>query len=275
VRNLTITGGSITASSSRYGAGIGAGIAESESSCANIGDLTILGGHVTATSESGAAIGGGYTRSGSANVTRLRISNAVVEAGASSIGGGSGSHSTVSDLVIFDSNLSVSNFSGIQSLTFGDRVSLDCVGTDVCLETRPSIVPNAVIAVRIRSGRVFSSNTSIGKEGAMGLTIMYDRQTRSISEDLPDSKLFTYVQIGKVRLPSDWIWDTCIRSESFSHCFSFNSSRSQSFVVFVRRHQIYTLSVVLESLRGRLETETNSSFWVFDDPLFLTEAHFV
>jgi hypothetical protein len=189
-------GGSITASNARYGAGIGAGYAESYGSCANTGDLTILSGHVIATSKHGAAIGGGYSKSGSTNVIRLRISNAVVQAGASSIGGGSGPRSNVSDLAIFDSNLTVSDFSGVQHLMLGGRISLDCF----CIQTPSSIAPDDVNAVRIRSGRVFSSVPSIAKEGAVALTIMYDYQTQSISEDLPYSPLFTYMQIGKMRL---------------------------------------------------------------------------
>jgi hypothetical protein len=58
VINLTIIDGSITASSSQYGAGIGAGATEWDNGSADVGDLTILGGHIIATSASGAAIGG-------------------------------------------------------------------------------------------------------------------------------------------------------------------------------------------------------------------------
>ena len=62
--NITITGGGITATGGNYGAGIGGGDRR------NGGNITISGGNITATSRNfGAGIGVGYDSGGGGNIT--------------------------------------------------------------------------------------------------------------------------------------------------------------------------------------------------------------
>ena len=93
--HITISGGTVNASSSLNGAGIGSGYADS--SC---GDITISGGTVNASSSwNGAGIGSGYAESSCGNIT---ISGGTVNASSSwnGAGIGSGVNSTFGSITI-------------------------------------------------------------------------------------------------------------------------------------------------------------------------------
>ena len=93
---ITINGGTVTATSEGFGAGIGGGGGGSNSAGGNGGKITISGGTVTATSEErGAGIGGGgngdgdqITISGNAEVTATSEGNGAGIGGGSSGAGG-------------------------------------------------------------------------------------------------------------------------------------------------------------------------------------------
>jgi hypothetical protein len=281
--NLTISGGRITAIATKYGAGIGTGCVWDGVS--SIGNLTISGGNVIATSSQyGSGIGTGYVDSsdGLSSIGNLAISNAVVDPRASdyyAIGLGGGYSSSISDISIIDSNITTMSDSGSiggsLSLRLGGRVSLALQGSSVSIDASApiQITPNATIVACIPSGALF--NQSPSSSGVIELVIMYGTATQSISRNLPYSPSVSYLQLGKVNLPVGGSWDICVFSSSYSHCFTLNSSRSQSFLVSVRCQETYVISAAFGSLVGLLETATASSFSVFDDPVFVPQAEFV
>ena len=117
--NIVINGGTITAMSRSYGAGIGGGV--TEGGTATVGDIIINGGTVNATSLfNGAGIGSGRTfNSGTATVGNITINGGTVNAtggqNGAGIGGGvteSGT-TTVGDITIKGGTVAAQGFVGI------------------------------------------------------------------------------------------------------------------------------------------------------------------
>jgi hypothetical protein len=221
---------------------------------------------------------------GSANVSRLTISNAIVHAESFSIGSGIGSgignYSKVCDVSIIDSEVSALSTSGsavggIERIRLGGRLSLDlnCTVVPIQASSLIQIASNAAIVGCGVSPPFFANTPSI--DDFIELAIMYDEVTESISANLPYSPSISYLEVGKVDLPSDSVWGTCAWNSSYSHCFPFNSSRSQSFVVSVQRYETYILSSGSGSVSGRFESDGNSSFRVDDNPIFLPDVEFL
>jgi hypothetical protein len=213
-------------------------------------------------------------------VRYLSIPNSVVSAESlvgDAIGGVEDQDSCVQDLVIFDCTISAGASLGAaiaasHDLTLGGRLDLDVIDA-LILANSIQITANASITAHVSSGPLFSPAPSA--DGAFELVIVFDEPTGRISDNLPSSQSTKYLQIGKVvNLSKNGTWNISASSSSYSHYFSFNSTRSQSFVVSVNCNDTYSLLADLDSLSGKLESDGQSSFTVFDS-VFLPNASFV
>jgi hypothetical protein len=290
-----ITESQIDSVSTANGAGIGSGSTDhyySDYSSSNVTNMVITRSRISARACEGAGIGAGSNFLGSQSspaqlmVTNAIILSSIIDASSSSVGAGIGGsfYGPVTNLAIVDSEITANSTSGasigsgyrfgnVSSLSFTGLIVLTCYGSRPKIDAESIVITSCSIVVSGLRPPLFNITPVVNKR--VDFTMMYDEITTNINEHLPTQPGQSLFQIGEVSLLMDWIWDICVWSPSYSRCFTFNSIRSRSFLVSLSASKTYILSASVGSIYGRLDSGTQSSFFVDASPLFVSKATFV
>jgi hypothetical protein len=262
VKNLTITGGNITAIALAFSAGIGAGSAldKGESSVTN---LVIAGGTITARGANGAGIGAGYSDTRPSSVTVLTILNGHITA--TSTGSGSGIGAGVSD------GTGSSVVSSLR-LVKGDITVAPASAKFRAINASSITLLNASVIVKAVSSPAFASSPS--STTPTDLTVLYKNATTSLSEPLT-ALSGNVIQIGNLVLPTAPKLTISISLGSTTKLIEVEPSNVKSLLTTVSSLGAYRLSASTNGVTlVLLNADGGSTFLVDSARTFFPAAQF-